>query len=71
METIRKLLVEQVTGRVRWRESVLFLGEHEVESLFELGTGKVLSGMVRRINKAMTGSAIQSPADIDTFLKSL
>jgi len=70
-ETIRKLLVEQVTGRVRWRESVLFLGEQEVESLFELGTGKVLSGMVRRINKAMTGSAIQTPADIDTFLKSL
>ncbi|MEH6404232.1 MAG: ACP S-malonyltransferase [Sneathiella sp.] len=70
-ETIRKLLVEQVTGRVRWRESVLFLGEQEVESLFEVGTGKILSGMVRRINKAMTGSAIQSPADIDTFLKSL
>lgn len=70
-ETIRKLLVEQVTGRVRWRESVLFLGEQEVETLLELGTGKVLSGMVRRINKAMTGSAIQSPADIDTFLKSL
>ncbi|MBL4740272.1 MAG: ACP S-malonyltransferase [Sneathiella sp.] len=70
-ETIRKLLVEQVTGRVRWRESVLFLGEQQVESLYELGTGKILSGMVRRINKAMTGTAIQSPADIDTFLKSL
>ncbi len=70
-ETIRKLLVEQVTGRVRWRESVLFMGKQEVEQLVELGTGKVLSAMVRRINKQMTGSALQAPADIETFLNSL
>ncbi|MEP3244978.1 MAG: ACP S-malonyltransferase [Sneathiella sp.] len=70
-ETIRRLLVEQVTGRVRWRESVLYMGTQEVEQLVELGTGKVLTAMVRRINKAMTGTAIQSPADIEAFLQSL
>ena len=70
-ETIRNLLVEQVTGRVRWRESVLYMGEQEVEGLVELGTGKVLSAMVRRINKAMNGSAVQGPADIEAFLNSL
>ncbi len=70
-ETIRQLLVEQVTGRVRWRESVLYMGQQEVEALVELGTGKVLSAMVRRINKEMTGSAVQGPADIEAFLNSL
>lgn len=70
-ETIRKLLVEQVTGRVRWRESVLYMGEQEVEQLVEIGTGKVLTQMVRRINKAMNGTAVQSPADIEAFLQSL
>ncbi|WP_169568750.1 ACP S-malonyltransferase [Sneathiella limimaris] len=70
-ETIRGLLVEQVTGRVRWRESVLYMGEQEVEALVELGTGKVLSAMVRRINKEMTGSAVQTPEDIEAFLGSL
>jgi len=70
-ETIRRLLVEQVTGRVRWRESVLYMGQQGVEQLCELGTGKVLSAMVRRINKEMTGSAIQGPADIDAFLSAL
>ena len=70
-ESIRKLLIEQVTGRVRWRESVLYMGQQEVESLVELGTGKVLSAMVRRINKEMTGSALQGPSDIEAFLNSL
>lgn len=70
-ETIRALLVEQITGRVRWRESVLYMGEQEIEGLVELGTGKVLSAMVRRINKAMNGSAVQGPTDIETFLNSL
>ncbi len=70
-ETIRRLLVEQVTGRVRWRESVLYMGTQDVEQLVELGTGKVLTAMVRRINKAMTGTAVQSPADIEAFLQSL
>ncbi|MCF8468494.1 MAG: ACP S-malonyltransferase [Sneathiella sp.] len=70
-DTIRRLLVEQVTGRVRWRESVLYMGEQEVDELVELGAGKVLSTMVRRINREMTGSAVQTPADIDAFLAKL
>ncbi|WP_169544946.1 ACP S-malonyltransferase [Sneathiella aquimaris] len=70
-EIIRKLLVEQVTGRVRWRESVLYMGNQEIEQLVEVGTGKVLTAMVRRINKAMTGTAVQSPADIEAFLQTL
>ena len=70
-DTIRKLLVEQVTGRVRWRESVLYMGEQGVEELVEMGSGKVLSTMVRRINREMTGSAVQTPADIEAFLAKL
>lgn len=70
-ETIRALLIKQVTGRVRWRESVLYMGQQEIEPLVELGAGKILSAMVRRINKEMKGSSIQGPADIEAFLKSL
>ncbi|MCC3304856.1 ACP S-malonyltransferase [Sneathiella sp. HT1-7] len=70
-DTIRRLLVEQVTGRVRWRESVLYMGEQGVSELVELGAGKILTGMVRRINREMTGSAVGTPADIDAFLAKL
>ena len=70
-DTIRRLLVEQVTGRVRWRESVLYMGEQGVAELVELGAGKILTGMVRRINREMTGSAVGTPADIDAFLAKL
>ncbi|WP_288900738.1 ACP S-malonyltransferase [uncultured Sneathiella sp.] len=70
-DTIRRLLVEQVTGRVRWRESVLYMGEQGVSELMELGAGKILTGMVRRINREMTGSAVGTPADIDAFLAKL
>ncbi|MEH6525248.1 MAG: ACP S-malonyltransferase [Sneathiella sp.] len=70
-DTIRQLLVDQVTGRVRWRESVLYMGEQGVEELVELGAGKILTGMVRRINRELTGTAVQSPADIEAFLATL
>jgi [acyl-carrier-protein] S-malonyltransferase len=69
--TIRDLLVQQVTGTVRWRESVLTMKAQNVEYVVELGTGKVLSGLVKRIDKEMTGLSISSPADIENFLKSL
>ncbi len=69
--TIRDLLVAQVTGTVRWRESILFMKEQGVDSVVELGAGKVLSGLVKRIDKEMTGQSIGSPADIEAFLKSL
>ncbi len=68
---IRDLLVRQVTGTVRWRESVLYMKEQGVDTLVELGSGKVLSGLAKRIDKEMTGSAINGPADIEAFLKSL
>lgn len=70
-EEIRKLLVEQVCGSVRWREGVLYMKEQGVEELVELGTGKVLSGLARRIDRSLTGVAVNGPADIETFLNKL
>ncbi|MEQ8443287.1 MAG: ACP S-malonyltransferase [Alphaproteobacteria bacterium] len=70
-DTIRRQLVEQVCGRVRWRESVLAMKDLDVDTLVELGAGKVLSGLVRRIDRDMSGSAINGPSDVETFLGSL
>jgi [acyl-carrier-protein] S-malonyltransferase len=70
-ETIRKLLVQQVTGLVRWRESVLFLKQKGLTTLVEVGAGKVLTGLVRRIDPELTGVSIQGPADVDAFIKTL
>ena len=69
--TLRRLLVEQVTGTVRWRESVLVMKEHGIDTLVEIGTGKVLSGLVRRIDREITGVAVETPADIEAVLKTL
>jgi [acyl-carrier-protein] S-malonyltransferase len=68
-DEIRRLLVDQVTGLVRWRESVLFMKEQGVDTLVELGAGKVLSGLAKRIDREVTGVSIQGPADIEAFLK--
>ena len=68
---IRALLVEQVTGMVRWRESMLFLREHEIEALVECGHGKVLAGLAKRIDRAFATVNLQGPADIDAFLETL
>jgi [acyl-carrier-protein] S-malonyltransferase len=70
-DTIRRLLVEQVTGLVRWRESVLFMKEAGVTSLVEIGAGKVLSGLAKRIDRDLIAVSLQGPADIDAFLKTL
>lgn len=70
-ETIRKKLVEQVTGLVRWREGVLFMKGKGVTTLLELGAGKVLTGLVRRIDPDLTGVSLQSPADIEAFVRTL
>lgn len=70
-DTLRNLLVEQITGRVRWRESVLKMGELGVTDLVELGTGKVLGGLVRRINKEITGKSVQTMADIESLAEEL
>ena len=66
---IRKLLVQQVTGRVRWRESIEYLAGKGVGEAWEIGAGKVLSGLVKRIAKDMNTFAINEPADIDAMLK--
>jgi len=70
-DEIRRLLVEQVTARVRWRESVLFMKENGVDTLVEIGTGKVLTGLTRRIDRDLNGVSIQTPKDIEEFLKTL
>ena len=69
---IRQRLVEQVTGVVRWTESVTWLtGPGGVTNLAELGTGKVLTGLAKRINAEATANAVGSPADIDAFVAEL
>lgn len=70
-DQLRSQLVEQITGRVRWRESVLKMGELGVTQLTELGTGRVLGGLVRRINKEIRGYSIQTMADIEVFAEEL
>jgi len=70
-EEIRGYLVEQVTARVRWRESVLYMKEKGVDTLIEAGTGKVLSGLARRIDRDLSGRSLQTPADFDDVVKDL
>ncbi len=64
---IRKRLVEQVTGTVRWAESIAYMAHEGVDSFYELGSGKVLSGLVKRIADTATGTAVGQPADIAAF----
>ncbi|WP_026352199.1 ACP S-malonyltransferase [Yoonia vestfoldensis] len=61
---IRKLLVAQVTGSVRWRESVAFMAAQGVTDVYEIGAGKALSGMVKRINRDLAATAVGSPEDV-------
>lgn len=70
-DAIRRQLVEQVTGLVRWRESVQAMKEGGVDRLVELGSGKVLSGLARRIDRELQGVAVGDPAGVDAFLKTL
>jgi [acyl-carrier-protein] S-malonyltransferase len=68
---IRRLLVEQVTGMVRWRESVLAMKEAGIDRIVELGAGKVLAGLVKRIDGEIVVSSVGAPSDIEPLLKSL
>ena len=70
-ETIRNQLIEQVTGTVRWRESVLFMRDEGVDTLVELGAGKVLGGLARRIDRELTGLSVGTPTDIETLMAAL
>lgn len=68
---IAALLVEQVTGQVRWRETVQWFAANDVTTLYEIGAGKVLTGLAKRIDKSVTGIAVNSPADIQAALAGL
>ncbi len=68
---IRDLLVEQITGRVRWRESVTWMKEQGVTEMIEIGSGKVLAGLVKRIEADVAASSVGTPAQIDELLAKL
>jgi [acyl-carrier-protein] S-malonyltransferase len=70
-EDIRALLVAQVTGMVKWRPSILSMVDMGIDTFVEIGTGKILSGMVKRIHKDVTILNIESAYDIDAFLKTV
>ncbi|MRU14204.1 ACP S-malonyltransferase [Roseovarius sp. A21] len=63
-DEIRKLLVEQVTGSVRWRESVLYMAAQGVTEAWEIGAGKALSGMIRRIDRSVACRNVGTPGDV-------
>lgn len=64
---IRRRLVEQVTGTVRWRESIAFMAAQGVTAFYEIGAGKVLSGLVKRISESASAISVGTPADIAAF----
>jgi [acyl-carrier-protein] S-malonyltransferase len=68
---IRKLLVAQVTGAVRWRESVMWMAGQGVTELVEFGAGKALSGMARRIDRALATRVVNTAADVKTLTEAL
>lgn len=64
-DEIRRLLVEQVTGTVRWRECVGYLAGNGITEVFELGSGKVLAGLAKRIEKSLEATSIGTPEDVE------
>ena len=68
---IRKSLVEQVTSLVRWRETVLWLSKQNISSIVEIGAGKILSGMNKRIDKELISLSIAEWNEVDEFLKKI
>lgn len=66
-DRIIKLLIEQVTGRVRWAETIRYAKENNVEKIYEIGAGKILTGLVKRIDETLNSIAIDDPNQIDKF----
>ena len=66
-ETIRELLVKQVTGAVRWRECVSYMADHGVTKFVECGSGKVLSGLLKRIAPEASGLSVGLPSELDAY----
>lgn len=69
--TIRSLLVEQVTGSVRWRESVMWMAAEGVTEMWELGAGKALAGMVRRIDRAVVVKPVGTPDNVKAVVEAV
>jgi [acyl-carrier-protein] S-malonyltransferase len=70
-ETLKSLLIDQITGMVRWRESVLYMKEQGVEEMVELGAGKVLCGLARRIDRSIACTNAGTAEDIDALIVKL
>ncbi|MFY9209578.1 MAG: ACP S-malonyltransferase [Aestuariivita sp.] len=70
-EVIRSLLVDQITGAVRWRESVIEMGRQGVSEIWEIGAGKALSGMIRRIDREIATQNIATPAEVQAVAQSI
>ena len=70
-ETLRRLLVDQVTGRVRWRESMEGLARAGIGQMVELGTGKVLAGLARRCDRELEAYSVEDPQQVEAFLAGL
>jgi [acyl-carrier-protein] S-malonyltransferase len=70
-DTIRRLLVEQVTGRVRWRETIAGLRDRGITSAVEVGAGKVLTTMAKRIDKDLPATSIETPQEVEAFMRTL
>jgi [acyl-carrier-protein] S-malonyltransferase len=68
---IRELLVEQVIRLVRWRETVLLFKQHEVEEIVEIGAGRVLAGLVKRIDRELAASSVGTAAETEALMKRL
>jgi len=68
---IKCLLVRQVTAMVRWRESVMFLAKAGVEEVVEIGAGRVLAGLVRRIAPALATRSVGAPAEVEALIGAL
>lgn len=70
-DAICRQLVEQVTGMVRWRECVLAIRDRDIDTLVEIGSGKVLSGLTRRIDRDLNALSVGDPGGVEAFLKTL
>jgi [acyl-carrier-protein] S-malonyltransferase len=68
---IERGLVEQVTAMVRWRESVLFLKDTGIGQIVEIGAGRVLTGLVKRIDPEISALSVGSPAEVEALMKEL
>ena len=68
-DEIRELLVAQVTGLVRWRECVLAMRDAGIGTVVEIGAGKVLTGLARRIDPDLAALSVEGPEDIEALLK--